>query len=235
MDPSNSQLNRDPKSLAKSAAGKAAAGMIQPNMIVGLGTGSTAAYFIESLAQRCREGLKIKAVATSRKSYEQAFRHEIPMIDINTLVQIDVAVDGADEIDVHKRMIKGGGGALLREKIIASMSKEMIVIVDSSKQVDHLGAHPLPLEIVPFAYHATQHHLHQLGFFGKLRTSKDNNIFVTDNGNYIYDIQLKHPCTHPEDINYKIRSIPGIVETGFFFGLAKIVIIGHENGKVKIQ
>lgn len=234
MDISNPILKRDPQTIAKSAAGKAAADLIHSDMIVGLGTGSTAAFFIESLAQRCREGLKIKAVASSKKSYEQALMLQIPLVDINTLSQIDIDVDGADEIDSQKRMIKGGGGALLREKIIACMSKEMIVLIDAKKQVDYLGAYPLPVEIIPFAHLATQHHLQQQGLFGNMRMTKDNKLYVTDNGNYIYDIQLKHPCKNPEEIDTKIRSIPGVVETGFFFGLAKKIIIGFNDGKINI-
>jgi ribose 5-phosphate isomerase A len=222
------------KQQAKVSAGKAAADMIHSGMIVGLGTGSTAAFFIDFLANRCLEGLNIKAVATSKKSFEQAQALRIPMLDINDLMEIDLTVDGADEIDLERRMIKGGGGALLREKIVANMSREMVVVIDESKAVDFLGAFPLPVEIVSFAPLATIHHIHKLGYQGKLRTLSNGIPFVTDSGNLIYDIQLVYPCTHPKKVHAEIRSIPGVVETGFFFDLARKIIIGNEKGNVKI-
>ena len=204
----------------KRAVGYHAAECIEDGMIVGLGTGSTAHYFIERLSERCREGLIIKAVASSNRSTEEA--HDIPMIDIGEIDTIDITVDGADEIDAQKRMIKGGGGALLREKIVASASREMIVIIDESKYVDHLGGVPLPVEILPFGQKATLRHIHELGYHGKLRD------FTTDNGNHIYDITTNVPKKAHTDLIV----IPGVVETGFFSGLAGRVFIGHADGSV---
>ncbi len=219
---------------AKAAAGKAAADLVQEGMVVGLGTGSTAVYFIDFLAKRCQEGLKIEAVATSHRSHEQAKSLGIPLLDINTLTQIDLTIDGADEIDSKKRMIKGGGGALLREKIIAYMSREMAVIVDEKKVVDFLGAFPLPVEIVPFGCAATLHHMNEMGYKGKLRTLATDKPYITDNGNFIYDIPLGYPCRNPEKVHSDIRDIPGVVDTGFFFNLAGRVLIGTEEGNIKI-
>ena len=224
---------------SKDNAGKAAAELVKTGMKVGLGTGSTAAYFITHLIERCQQGLKIQAVATSQQSWDQAAAGGIPMLDINLdinkVTTLDLTVDGADEIDAQKRMIKGGGGALLREKIIASISKEMIVIIDESKEVKHLGKCALPVEIIPFAHHATIAQLKKLGYKGKLRKTTKNQPFITDNNNYIYDIELHHPCSNPEDDDHKIRNVPGVVTTGFFFNLAGRVIVGFDDGHIEIR
>ena len=139
----------------KQAVGHKAADLIQDGMLVGLGTGSTVFYFIEKLIERVKDGLHIRAVSSSLRSAELASKGGIPLIDINTLSHLDITVDGADEIDHEKRMIKGGGGALLREKIVASMSKEMIVVVDESKLSAKLGRCKLPVEVIPFAHEVT--------------------------------------------------------------------------------
>lgn len=215
---------------AKEAAGKKAAELIENGMTVGLGTGSTAFHFIKALGGRFRDGLSVKAVATSVESENLAKAENIPLTDLQKLEVIDMDVDGADEIDPQKRMIKGGGGALFREKIIAGMSKEMVVIVDPSKQVDALGKFPLPIEISPFAYQATLHHIHSMGFQGKMRLNSENTFYMTDNGNYIYDIQLQHPCTDPETVEHQLSVTPGVIDTGFFLGMAGRVIIGQEDG-----
>ena len=219
----------------KRAAGRAAAELIHEGMLVGLGTGSTAFYFIERLIERCREGLKIKAVASSKASYEQAKKGKIPLIDIELVTNLDITIDGADEVDPKKRLIKGGGGALVREKIVASMSREMVVIVDETKLVPHLGRHPLPVEIVPFAYKATLYKLEKLGYKGILRTNNQGHLYVTENHNYIFDLKFDTPCQQPEQEQEKIRNVPGVVDTGFFFHLAGRVLIGFNDGKTIIR
>ncbi len=168
--------------IGKKSAGYAAATFVKEGMIVGLGTGSTATFFIDGLIDRCREGLKIQAVATSERSENKARTGHIPLIDINTLSFIDLTVDGADEIDHDKRMIKGGGGALLREKMIASMSHETVIVVDEHKLVRQLGKFPLPVEIVPFAYVATIHRIENLGYSGQFRVNAAGELYITDNG-----------------------------------------------------
>lgn len=220
--------------IAKEAAGRMAADLIKDGMLVGLGTGSTAAYFIDSLIERCRNGLKISAVATSERSEQQAREGGIPILDINSLTSLDIVIDGADEIDKQKRMIKGGGGALLREKIVANMAREMIVVVDDHKVVDKLGTFPLPVEIVAFAHEVTLNKIQTLGYSGVFRRQSNGNLYLTDNGNYIADIIFKQLPLSPEKDNDKIRSIPGVVETGFFFKLAGRVLVGHANGSVDI-
>lgn len=221
--------------IAKKSAAYAAASFIQNGMTVGLGTGTTATFFIERLIERCREGLKISAVATSSRSEALARQGGIPIEDINHLLAIDLTVDGADEIDINKCMIKGGGGALLREKIVASMSKEMIVIVDETKLVNKLGKFPLPVEIVPFGYTATIHHIEKLGWSGKLRMTPTDEFFRTDNGNYIYDIHFNELINDPEQLQHRLREIVGVIESGLFIRLAKRVVIGYNNGNVEIR
>lgn len=220
---------------AKKSAGYAAATFVKDGMIVGLGTGSTAVFFIEKLIERCREGLKVLAVATSARSESMARKGGISIIDINTISSIDLTVDGADEIDKEKRMIKGGGGALLREKIVASMSKEMIVVVDESKLVDRLGKFPLPVEIIPFAYTATIHRIEQLGYNGGLRLNSFGDVYLTENGNYIYDIHFKTLIHDSEKLHHQLREIVGVVESGLFIHLAGRVVIGYKDGHVEIR
>lgn len=225
-------MSKTSEQIAKEAAGQAAADLIENGMVVGLGTGSTAACFIRSLIERCKAGLSISAVATSKRSEEQARDGGIPILDINLLTSLDIVVDGADEIDGNKRMIKGGGGALLREKIVANMAREMIVIVDEHKVVKQLGAFPLPVEIVAFANEVTLHKIQALGYPAIFRCQSNGNLYLTDNGNYIVDIPFNKLLSVPEKDNNLLRSIPGVVETGFFFNMAGRVIVGHKDGSV---
>lgn len=220
----------DPQN-GKRAAGIAAAALVEDGMLVGLGTGSTATFFIESLIERCRTSdLQIQAIATSDRSARQAAAGGIALLDPATISTLDITVDGADEIDKQKRMIKGGGGALLREKIVATSSGEMIVIVDESKVVDHLGGFPLPLEVAAFAYNATLYKVCSLGYDGAMRKTKDGQLYITDNGNYIIDITFPHRCISPEKDQAALKAIPGILETGFFLGIAGRVIVGQNDG-----
>lgn len=217
----------------KKAAAEKAISFIKNGMIVGIGTGSTTYYFIEKLIKECKAGLNIQAVASSERSMDIARKGEIPLLDINTVKSLDIYVDGADEIDPEKRMIKGGGGALVREKIAANMSKERIIIIDESKLVSKLGQRSLPVEIIPFGSRATILQLELLGYKGILRL-KNNAPYITDNHNLIYDVHLSENC-QPEMVHQQITAIPGVVDTGFFFNLADRVIIGFLDGKVVVQ
>jgi ribose 5-phosphate isomerase A len=228
-------MTSDMHSAAKQAAAKAAAALIQDGMLLGLGTGSTAKFFIDDLIGRCRAGLKISAVATSERSAKQAKAGGIPLYDIERVTMLDMDIDGADEIDSKKRMVKGGGGALLREKILASISREMIVIVDESKIVNQLGAYPLPIEVVPFAHHAILHRVLALGYDAAFRHADNGSLYVSDNGNYIIDIRFPNKCANPEKDDAILRSIPGVVETGFFFNMAGRILIGRRDGSVEIR
>lgn len=225
-----------PQEKAKRAAAKAATDLIESGMTIGLGSGSTATFFIESLIDRCKTtGLQIKAVATSERSAQQAQKGGIHLCDVNDLTSLDLTIDGADEVDPLKRMIKGGGGALLREKIIASMSREMIVIVDESKLVDQLGAFPLPLEIIPFAFEVTLYKINHHGYKGAVRRLENGRPYITDNGTYIIDVTFPEKCESPERDHGLLRSITGVIETGFFLDLAGRIVVGHEDGSVSIK
>lgn len=219
---------------AKEAAGKKAAEFVQEGMRVGLGTGSTAAHFIRALGDRCAAGLHIQAVATSIQSTKLASEYGIPLADPDKLFEFDITVDGADEIDPHFNMIKGGGGALLREKLLAQASREVLIIADDSKLVSHLGKFPLPVEVIPFLYPSTFQKIRKLGYEGHLRIKSDNTPFITDNGNYIFDLSIADPITHPHILHEELKKISGIVETGLFFNLVKRVIVGYENGTINI-
>ncbi|SCC90691.1 Ribose-5-phosphate isomerase A [Chlamydiales bacterium SCGC AG-110-P3] len=231
MDPKQTKLRKQ----AKAVVGRAAAEFVEDDMVIGLGTGSTAEALIDALIQRCRSGLRMVAVATSKASERQAAEGGIRVIDINDAPEIDLCIDGADEIDGTKRMIKGGGGALLREKIVATASREMVVIVDESKCVNQLGAFPLPVEIIRYGARATLRHLETCGFAPKLRETAPGNPFITDNDNYIVDITFLELLNDPEVVDNAIQKVVGVVETGFFFGIAGRVLIGHYDGTVKFQ
>lgn len=247
MSPNDGEINaKVPMSIAKRAVGQFAANLIQDEMVVGLGTGSTTRFFIEALIQRCREGLKIATtVATSKESQRLAEAGGLRVLDINAVSQIDIDVDGADEIDPLKRLIKGGGGALLREKIIAQASAEMLVIVDQHKLVDKLGAFGVPVEVVPFGCMHTLKHIERLNCKGKLRmieaphsdakTKEGGLPFITDNGNYIIDVTLSHLCDNPADLDQALKKLSGVIETGFFINLAKRVLVGFDDGRVELR
>lgn len=216
----------------KKHVGYKAAELIENGMLVGLGTGSTVFYFIERLIQRVKEGLSIRVVSSSIASENQAKKGGIPLADVNTITTLDLTVDGADEITAEKEMIKGGGGALLREKILANISREMVVIIDEGKVVKKLGKHPLPVEILPFAQEAIIDKIKKLGFHGTLRGYNKDGLFITDNGNLIYDIHFESLRDDPEKDHEKLLRVPGVLETGFFLAFAGRVYIGKQDGTV---
>lgn len=219
---------------AKRAAGRKAAELIESGMIVGLGTGSTAACFIDALIERCRNGLRIEAAASSRASTDQAQKGGIKVVDLNSVSRIDITVDGADEIDPLKRMIKGGGGAHVREKILAAASGEMVVIIDESKQVPSVGRTKLPVEILFYGSPCTRKKIENLGYSGKWRMNRDGTFFISENGNLLFDIRFDSPPLNPEEVHERIIQVPGVLDTGFFFGLAGRVIVGKADGSVAI-
>ncbi|MFZ0566013.1 MAG: ribose 5-phosphate isomerase A [Chlamydiales bacterium] len=222
----------------KEAVGKKAASLVKEGMLVGLGSGTTAVYFIKHLGARCRAGLKIQAVSSSMQSLKIAEEEGIPTVEMDRAasIDIDLMVDGADEVDPQKRVIKGGGGAHSREKIIATSSREMIVVVDESKLVDQLGKFGLPVEILSFGYLATIAKIEKMGYQGKLRLNQqDGSLVKTDNENYIFDINYPTRFPDPEKDHDLIKKIPGVVETGFFFGLPVKVLVGYKDGKVAFR
>lgn len=203
-------------------------------MLVGLGTGSTASCFIDSLIERCKHGLKVRAVSSSIASAERARAGGIPLVDLDLVIEVDLTVDGADEVDERNRMIKGKGGAHVREKILASMSLETLYLVDESKLVKELGACGLPVEILPFCWRATLHKLERMGYEGRLRM-QSGKPFVTDNGNYLFDIHTPSSFRHPEEEHQRLVLTPGVIDTGLFFHLATRVLIGYEDGTLAIR
>lgn len=220
----------------KKRIGEKAATFVKKGMTIGLGTGTTATAFIQSLAERNQlENLHITCVATSVESEELASALGLRCVPIDSVDAIDVTFDGADEIDEKKRLIKGAGGALLREKILAHSSGELVVMVDENKLVKQLGKAKLPLEVTPFGHRFTKANLLALGASKiELRLNGNGTPFVTDNHNFIYDFYSTTPFSEPEKEDEQIRKIPGIIETGFFFDLTGRVIVGKSDGTVLV-
>lgn len=222
----------------KKAAALAALEYIKPGMKVGLGTGSTANHFISALAGRVREGLDIDCVATSKATHQLASALGMRMTTLEKHPYLDVTVDGADEFDGSFQLIKGGGGALLVEKIVASSSRYMIVIADQSKQVGTLGKFPLPIEVVPFGVNATawkiERALRLLNLSGKLVLRlRDGKPFVTDSGNAIIDVALG-AIPDPGRLSMYLNNIPGVVDDGLFIDICGIVLMGTDEGVKKL-
>lgn len=221
---------------AKRVAAEEAARWIHPHSIVGLGTGSTANYFIHALASHVDAGLILNAVvASSERSFALAKSLGLPITLLNQVDHVDITVDGADAIDPKKRMIKGGGGAHVREKILAAFSHEMVVIVDKSKVVKNFSHLRLPVEILPYGSKVTEKQIGKQGFSGSWREKPDGTLFLSENGNNILDIQLGPNVRSPEKIHETLIQIPGVIDTGFFFQLAGRVIIGYNDGRFEIR
>ena len=215
----------------KRIAGEAAVEFIEAGMVIGIGSGSTAAYMIQALARRLQAGLKIiGAVPTSEATEQLARSLGIPLTNLNTYPDLDLAIDGADEVDSHLNLIKGGGGALLREKIVASASRRFIVIADSTKLVSQLGQRAvLPVETIPFGVAPVSRRLQALGASVQVRRHT-NQVFLTDNGNLILDCSFAGGITDPTELESRIRRIVGVVETGLFLNMAERAIIGGPDG-----
>jgi len=216
----------------KQRAARAALELITDNTVVGLGTGSTAALFIDALGAALRDGRLhgIRGIPTSERSADQARQQGIPLISLSQGTGIDITVDGADEIDPQLDLIKGLGGALLREKIVAQNSRQMVVIADQGKLVTALGTkQPLPIEVVPFEHEVQARFLKSLGCEPKLRRKDDGKEYITDNGNFIYDCRFKS-IERPAELEKTLKSRAGIVETGLFIGIASLALVADESG-----
>ena len=215
----------------KRQVGEAAVTLIEEGMVIGLGSGTTATQMIYALGRRIQEGLRIiGAVPTSHASEDLARKLGIPITDLDTHPVLDLDIDGADEIDQQLRLIKGGGGALLREKIVASSARRFVVIADATKQVAQLGQHfPLPVEVVPIAAKPVTNHLEDLGATVQLRHS-GGNVFLTENCNIILDCFFANGIADPDELDTRIHSIVGVVETGLFLHMAERAIIGGPEG-----
>jgi ribose 5-phosphate isomerase A len=217
---------------AKQITGEKAAEYVKDGMIIGLGTGSTAYYAVKKVGEMVRNGLKVKAVPTSKETAELAKKEGIELIELADVDKLDLTIDGADEVDKDFNLTKGGGGALLREKIVASASEKLIIIVDESKLVEKLGEFPLPVEITPFSWQYTKKMIDKFDCSSTIR-KKDGKIFVTDNENYILDCDFGE-IDNPIELSEELNKIPGVVENGIFADMAEIVIVGFDSGEVKV-
>ena len=216
----------------KQHAAEAAVEYVKDGMIVGLGTGSTTEFAVKKLGERVRDGLAIRGIPTSDVTKVQAEEEGIPLIDFSETMYIDLTIDGADEIDVNLNMIKGGGAALLREKIVASASKEEIIIVSHEKFVKQLGSFPLPVEVIPFGWQIIFNQLETLGGSPDLRL-KQGQPLLTDQGNYIIDCRFRQ-IIDAAQLEQRLNMIPGVVENGLFTGLCTRMIMA-EGEKIVVK
>lgn len=223
----------------KRDAAAAALEYVEDGMKLGLGTGSTAAEFVDLLGEKVKAGLNVLCVPTSIATHKQAEGHSIPLTTLDETPQLDLTIDGADELDDQLNLIKGGGGALLREKIVASSSQEMIVIADESKHVSTLGAFDLPIEVIAFGAEATLKKIEkaasEAGCSGALTLrQKDGQIFKTDSGNIIYDCEFG-AIAEPALLAGKLSMVPGVVDHGLFIGLCRLAIVAGPDGVKEIK
>jgi ribose 5-phosphate isomerase A len=212
----------------QSTIAEAALDMIQDGLVVGLGSGRAARQFVEALGKCVGPGLKIRGIPTSQETAKLAQRCGIPLATFDEVERIDITFDGADEVDPQLDLVKGWGGALVREKIVAAASKRLVILVGEEKLVPGLGARgKLPVEVVPFGLSLCQRRLAELSVVAQPRTS-GGKLFVTDNGNYILDCQVSE-LANPMEFEMQLRSIPGVVGTGLFLGMADTVLVQHAN------
>jgi len=234
-------IELSPIDRAKYAAARRAVDFVEDGMRLGLGTGSTAAWMVRCLAELVRdEGLRLQTVATSARTAELARELGLTVMDLDEVKWLDLTIDGADEFDRNLALVKGGGGALLLEKIVATASDQMIVIADAAKEVAQLGAFPLPVEVIPFGWQTTkaliEETLTSMDVLGRTTTLRLNGDqpFITDEGNLIIDLHLKR-IGNPAQMALMLNQIPGVVENGLFIDICDIVVIGHGDGRVEVR
>ena len=233
--------NLSPIDTAKFVAAKRAVEFVEDGMKVGLGTGSTAAWMVRCLGEMVREeGLRITGVPTSSRTAELARQQGIKVVSLDEAKWLDLTIDGADEFDAELNLIKGGGGALLQEKIVATASDQMIVISDITKQVEALGAFPLPVEVIPFGWQTTKALVEEmlvsmdvLGQQASLRMNGDA-PYITDEGNHIIDLHLNR-IGNARQLALVLNQVPGVVENGLFIDICDVVVIGHGDGRVETR
>jgi ribose 5-phosphate isomerase A len=218
----------------KEAAARASLRFIEDGQVVGLGTGSTAAHFIELLGERVKDGLKIRGIPTSDRSREMASGLGIPLTTLDECQQIDVTVDGADEVDEQLRLIKGGGGALLREKIVASATRQLVIVADASKRVPVLGKFPLPVEVIKFAQALVAKKIEALGASVQLRRDAKGNPYLTDENNHILDCRFGQ-IPEADILARQLSDMPGVVEHGLFIGMASVVLVARGSEIVELR
>ena len=230
-----------PADRARFAAARRAVDLVEDGMKLGLGTGSTAAWMIRALAERTREeGLRLTCVATSARTAGLARELGLDVVPLDQAGWLDLTIDGADEFDADLTLIKGGGGALLREKIVATVSDRMVVIADAAKEVRTLGGFPLPVEVVPFGWQASRMLIEELltamdvmGTQARLRMNGDR-PFLTDEGNHLLDLSLGR-IGNPRQLSLALNQVPGVVENGLFIDICDAVVIGFPDGRVELR
>lgn len=223
----------------RAAAAQAIASFLKDGMTIGLGSGTTSRWFVRILGERVAQGLRVTGVPSSKSTGQLATEVGVPLADLNDVGQLDLTIDGADEIDSKGRMIKGGGANLLWEKIVACASNKMVCIVDESKLVEFLGRFPLPIEVIPFAWRSTERHLRKLfkeSGLGEPKIEMRGGLekpLITDSGHYLLDCHLEK-LLDPESLALKLNQIPGVVEHGLFIGIATDAVAGHANGRTEV-
>ncbi|MGI0481233.1 ribose-5-phosphate isomerase RpiA [Geminocystis sp. CENA526] len=232
-------MTTDPVTVMKQEVGKAAASKVKSNTIVGLGTGSTTAYAIQYIGERLANGelTNIVGVPTSFQAEVLAKKYGIPLTTLDAIDHIDVAIDGADEVDPHKNLIKGGGAAHTREKVVDSLAEQFIVVVDSGKLVDQLGStFLLPVEVIPMAVTPVMRQLAELGGKPELRMGiRKAGPVVTDQGNLVIDVKFDR-IDNPSELEMKINNLPGVLENGLFVGVADVILVGEIiDGKPSVR
>jgi ribose 5-phosphate isomerase A len=210
----------------KEAAARASLQFVKDGQVVGLGTGSTAAFFIKLLGEKVKAGLRVRGIPTSERSRDLAQSLGIPLITLNECQEIAVTVDGADEVDPQLRVIKGGGGALLREKIVASATRQLVIVADGSKKVRRLGKFPLPVEVIRFSQALVSKRIAALGAEVKLRSDAAGKAFVTDENNHILDCHFGE-IPDADGLARELSDMPGVVEHGLFIGMASVALFAR--------
>ena len=226
----NPTMTRDTE---KEAAARSSLRFVKDGDVVGLGSGSTATYAVQFLGELVQQGLRIRAIPTSAQTSSLAKTYGIPIITFDEVDAIDITIDGADEVDPYLRLIKGHGGALLHEKVVASASRRLVIIVDSSKRVSVLGKSALPIEVIAFAEPIIRRRVEALGASVKLRQS-DGAPFVTDEGHHILDCHFGQ-IDHPISLARTLSNMPGVVEHGLFIDLTDIVLVGTAEGVIELK
>jgi ribose 5-phosphate isomerase A len=218
----------------KETAARASLRFIKDGQVVGLGSGSTATYFIKLLGEQVKNGLRIRGIPTSVRSRDLALSLGIPLTSLDECQDIAVTVDGADEVDPHLRLIKGGGGALLREKIVASATRQLVIVADASKQVPLLGKFPLPVEVIKFAQPLVAKRIRALGAEVQVRAGEDGKPFLTDENNHILDCHFGE-IRDADALARQLSDMPGVVEHGLFIGMASVVLLARGNEIVELR
>ncbi|MEH7235305.1 ribose-5-phosphate isomerase RpiA [Bacillus sp. JJ1562] len=213
--------------LSKKAVGEKATEFIKDGMTIGLGSGSTIYWTLKKLGEIIQQGMKVKGIPSSKRTEGLAHEFNIPLTTWADVQRLDLAIDGANEVDQHLNLIKGGGGSLVREKMVNIHADQLIIVADESKLVSELGNFPLPVEVLPFGWEVTTSHISQLGAIPKLRMNGQE-IFISDNGNYILDCQF-NTISDPKSLHKELKLLTGVVETGLFIDMADIVILSGDS------